>query len=157
MTVFVETPRLQLREWREEDIAPFVEMGQSADVMRHFPALMPEAETRTLVTALRNDIATNGHGAFAVARKDNGAFIGLCGCKAVMWPHSFPTNMEIGWRFAPSAWGHGFATEAARAALNHCFALTKIDLIVSFTVPANKPSWSVMERPGNVAPDRSRF
>jgi RimJ/RimL family protein N-acetyltransferase len=148
MTAYVETPRLILRSWRESDAASFIAMGQDPLVMRHFPQLMEPAETRAYIDGQNAYIAEHGHGGFAIERKDTGAFAGVCGCKALTWPHRFPTNVEIGWRFHPSAWGQGFATEAARAALAHCFSVTDLDMIVSFTVLANKPSWSVMERLG---------
>ncbi|MCU6452853.1 GNAT family N-acetyltransferase [Sphingomonas sp. A2-49] len=56
--------------------------------------------------------------------------------------------MEIGWRFEPAHRGHGYAFEAARASLDHVWATTDTDHIVAITVPANAPSWRLMERLG---------
>ena len=62
----------------------------------------------------------------------------------------FTPAVEIGWRLSPAHWGKGYATEGAKAALRFGFEDLNLDQIVSFTVPANKPSWSVMERIGMV-------
>ena len=60
----------------------------------------------------------------------------------------FTPAVEIGWRLAPAHWGKGYATEAAKAAVRFGFEDLNLDQIVSFTVAANKSSWSVMERLG---------
>jgi ribosomal-protein-alanine N-acetyltransferase len=140
------TQRLILRQWSPDDLVAAIALGQDPAVMRHYPALQTEAATRAMVEGHRAHIDKFGFGSFAVERRDTGALIGICGCKNLDWPHTLPSNIEVGWRFTPSAWGHGFATEAARAALDHCFALTGVEQIFAFTVQANQPSWSVMER-----------
>jgi ribosomal-protein-alanine N-acetyltransferase len=56
--------------------------------------------------------------------------------------------VEVGWRLARAAWGHGYATEGARAALDFGFLRAGLHEIVSFTVPANRRSRQVMERLG---------
>ena len=56
--------------------------------------------------------------------------------------------MEIGWRLGADHWGHGYATEGARAALAFAFEVLGLEEIVSFTVPANARSRRVMERIG---------
>jgi len=60
----------------------------------------------------------------------------------------FTPAVEVGWRLGPAFWGKGYASEAARAALRIGFEELNLDQIVSFTVPANKASWAVMERLG---------
>lgn len=142
------TNRLILRPMRDADRAPFAAMGQDTAVMRFFPQLMSHGEAMAFVDAQIADLAAHGFGAFAVTIRDSHQFAGICGCKLLKWPHHFPTNVEIGWRFASSFWGHGYATEAARAALDHYFALTGDREVVSFTVQANRGSWKVMERLG---------
>jgi ribosomal-protein-alanine N-acetyltransferase len=61
---------------------------------------------------------------------------------------AFTPAVEVGWRLAVEAWGHGYATEAARAALAFGFEERGLDEIVSFTTPANVRSRAVMERIG---------
>lgn len=60
----------------------------------------------------------------------------------------FTPCVEVGWRLAAEHWGHGYATEAARASVNFGFQLLNLKEIVSFTVPANYKSRRVMERIG---------
>jgi RimJ/RimL family protein N-acetyltransferase len=59
---------------------------------------------------------------------------------------AFTPAVEVGWRLAREHWGHGYATEAARAAIAFGFDVVGLDEIVSFTSPANERSWRVMER-----------
>jgi RimJ/RimL family protein N-acetyltransferase len=142
----ISTSRLILRAWERDDFEPFAALNGDPVVMRHFPSVMTADESRALMAAHQLHIDQHQFGAFAVVRRDTGEFIGACGCKYITWPHSLPTQVEIGWRFAVSSWGHGFATEAARGALHHCFETSGLNMISSFTVQANRPSWSVMER-----------
>jgi RimJ/RimL family protein N-acetyltransferase len=142
------TPRLILRRWKDGDFAPFAAMNADALVMRHFPAPMSAEETRGTIENYEVHFEAHGFGTWAVELRDTGALIGACGCKYISWPHSLPSNVEIGWRFAASAWGQGLATEAARAALDDAFARCGLGCVMSFTVQANAPSWRVMERLG---------
>lgn len=142
----IETPRLILRRWQQRDHESAIAMGLDPLVMRHFPALQSAEETRALVEARERHFEEHGFGTWAVELKDTGGLIGACGCKYLTWPHTLPSDVEVGWRFHAAAWGKGYATESAAAALKHALSRTKLDLIVSFTVQANTPSWSVMER-----------
>ena len=81
-------------------------------------------------------------------RLDTGGFIGFTGLSAPSFEAPFTPAVEVGWRLAPDAWGNGFATEAAEAALRFGFETIGLDEIVSFTVPANVRSRAVMERLG---------
>ena len=90
----------------------------------------------------------DGFGLWALERRDNGEFIGFTGLAWVPWSAHFTPAIEVGWRLAPKAWGHGYATEAAREAVRFGFEDAGLDEIVSFTVPANVRSRAVMERLG---------
>jgi ribosomal-protein-alanine N-acetyltransferase len=68
-----------------------------------------------------------------------------------MWqtfPAPFTPALEVGWRLAAHAWGHGYATEAGNASLQHAFDAIKVDEVVSMTSVSNTPSRAVMERLG---------
>jgi ribosomal-protein-alanine N-acetyltransferase len=65
-----------------------------------------------------------------------------------MFQAHFTPCVEIGWRLAREYWGHGYATEGARASLRFAFETLRLDEVVSFTVPANRRSRRVMERLG---------
>jgi RimJ/RimL family protein N-acetyltransferase len=92
--------------------------------------------------------AERGYGPWAVEVPGVASFIGYVGLLVPTFEARFTPCVEIGWRLAFPAWGHGYATEAARLALAFGFAEGGLDEIVSFTVPANHRSVAVMERLG---------
>jgi RimJ/RimL family protein N-acetyltransferase len=145
----IETPRLLLRPWIDADRTPFAAMGADPQVMQHFPGLLSRAESDAMVDRIAAMMADQGFGLWAVEQRDSGDFIGFCGLGQVNFPCPVEGEVEIGWRLARSAWGQGFAREAAQACLNWGFGhgMTRI---VSFTVPANVRSWGLMERLGMV-------
>jgi RimJ/RimL family protein N-acetyltransferase len=144
----IATERLVLREWRDLDVEPFIEMNADPVVMEFFPEPYSPERTRRFVARIRECWAERGYGLWAVERKDMAGFIGYVG----LWPATFPAHftpaVEVGWRLAADQWGHGYATEAARAALAHGFDSLGLEEIVSFTSTVNVRSWRVMERLG---------
>jgi ribosomal-protein-alanine N-acetyltransferase len=144
----IETARLALSAWTEAERAPFVAMCADPEVMHDYPApdAAPTANARfdRYMAAHERD----GFGKWALRRKDDGAFLGLCGVSPI-WPTLAPApGLEIGWRLARDAWGHGYASEAARAALADIFARTDAAEVISFTLPTNTRSLAVMARLG---------
>jgi len=144
----IETARLCLRQWRDADYAPFAALNADAEVMRYFPALLTRAESDGLAARCREKIDTLGWGFWACERKADGAFIGFVGLNVPATTLPFSPCVEIGWRLAREAWGQGFATEGARAALAVGFEQIRQEEIVSFTALANQRSRAVMERLG---------
>lgn len=151
----LHTPRLLMRAWRDEDRQPFAAMNADPQVMRFFPSLLQSHESDALVSHYREQHAERGFTVWAleVAESARGPapFIGFTGLSIpsfqAPFEHSNPL-VEVGWRLSPHWWGMGLASEAARAALAYGFDVVGLDEIVSFTVPANEPSWRVMERIG---------
>ena len=144
----VSTNRLQLRGWRDADRAPFAAMNADPVVMEHFPAPLDRAASDALVDRFLEHWAEHGFGIWAVERRDDAQFIGFAGMYRPSFEAHFTPAVEVGWRLAREAWGHGYATEAGAAALRFGFEHARLDEIVSFTVPANERSWRVMERIG---------
>jgi RimJ/RimL family protein N-acetyltransferase len=144
----VRTERLLLRTWRRTDLAPFAALNRDPAVMEHFPSMRTRAESDALVRSFRRLWREDGHGPWAVERLEDGAFIGFVGLVTPRFEAHFTPAVEVGWRLAHSAWGHGYATEAGRAALAFGFERLQLDEIVSFTAPANARSRAVMERLG---------
>ncbi|MDQ6688825.1 MAG: GNAT family N-acetyltransferase [Actinomycetota bacterium] len=142
------TPRLLLRQWREDDLAPFHAMSTDPVVMEHFPALSTYDQTREALSRHRDQLLRGKPGLYAVERRDNHEFIGFTGLAAPAFQSGFTPCVEIGWRLVPEAWGNGFATEGARACLAHGFDVLGLDEIVSFTSRANLRSQAVMRRLG---------
>ena len=142
------TERLVLRRFREADRAPFATMNGDPRVMEHFPRPLTEAESDAFVDRIIAHWAQDGHGLWAVERRDDGRFLGFTGLVLERFDFPFVPAVEVGWRFAVDAWGHGYATEAARVAVRYGFEELALDEILSWTIPANAPSRRVMERIG---------
>lgn len=147
MTEFCTT-RLLLRHWREEDRRPFAEMGLDAEVMEHFPATLSRAESEAWVERVGADLERRGWGLWAVEELGTGRFIGFTGLNVPGFEAPFMPAVEIGWRLRRDAWGHGYASEAARGVLVAAFDDLELDEIVSFTATTNVRSQAVMERIG---------
>lgn len=146
--IVTETERLILRQWRDEDIEPFVRMNADPNVMQYFPSLYSADQTRALVERVRNDIDRNGWGFWAAQRKDTSEFIGFIGINQVNEGLAFAPCVDIGWRLAKEHWGVGFATEGALASLAYGFDQAGMDEIVSITPTTNQPSERVMQKIG---------
>ena len=144
----LETERLILREWRDADREPFAALNADPRVVEHLPGPLDRTASDALVDRIVARWASDGHGQWAVERRDDGRFIGFVGLAAPGFEAAFTPCVEVGWRLAVEAWGHGYATEAAQAALRFGFERLGLDEIVSFTIPANVRSRAVMERLG---------
>jgi ribosomal-protein-alanine N-acetyltransferase len=146
----ITSERLILRRWREEDLSPFAAINADPTAMRFMPGVMSLEETRALIGRIEDHHRAHGFGILAVEVRGVAPFVGFVGLQRVGFEAAFTPAVEIGWRLAPAFWGKGYATEGARAALRFGFEVLTLDQIVSFTVAANKASWSVMERIGMV-------
>jgi ribosomal-protein-alanine N-acetyltransferase len=144
----LETPRLLLRQWRASDREPFAALNADPVVMEHFVAPIGQAESDAFVDRQIANLAGRGYGLWAVEVRDGAPFIGFVGLESPAYEAPFTPAVEVGWRLARAAWGNGFATEAARAALDFGFDRLRLGEIVSFTAPANVRSIAVMERLG---------
>ena len=144
------TERLVLRQWREADREPFAQLNADPEVMRFFPAPLGREQSDAMVSRIHDLIEAQGWGLWAVERRDTGAMVGFTGLAVPRHPLPFQPCVEVGWRLARSAWGHGFATEAAREALRVGFDELGLAEVVSFTTVTNTRSRAVMERLGMV-------
>jgi len=148
LPVEIETERLLLRQWREGDAAPFAALNADPRVMEHFVAPLTRAGSDGLIERSRVAIARRGWGLWAVERRADRRFLGFVGLTVVRDEMPFAPAVEAAWRLAHAAWGNGFATEAARAALRFAFGKLDLDEVVSYTAAANRRSIAVMERLG---------
>lgn len=144
----VRAARVLLRGWRDGDLAPFAALNADPQVMEHFPAPLTRAESDAFIGRVIEGWAVNGFGLWAVERAADHEFLGFTGLTRPRFDAPFMPAVEVGWRFARAAWGMGYATEAADAALAFGFETVGLDEIVSFTAPANVRSWRVMGRLG---------
>jgi RimJ/RimL family protein N-acetyltransferase len=144
----IETNRLQLRHWRTEDLPAFAAMNADPRVVEFLPKALDRAESDARAARIRQHFAIHGFGLWAVEVPGVADFIGFVGLSIAEFEAHFTPCVEVGWRLAHEYWGLGYATEAARAALDFGFNRLALKEIVSFTVPANRRSRAVMERIG---------
>ncbi|GAA0988306.1 GNAT family N-acetyltransferase [Acrocarpospora macrocephala] len=138
------TERLILRRWRDVDREPFAALNADPQVMEHFPARLTREESDLLVDRIEAGFEARGFGLWAVEIAATGEFIGFTGLAVP----GFRPGVEIGWRLARSAWGYGYASEAARAVLAEGFERHDLREIISFTAAENIRSRAVMRRIG---------
>lgn len=144
----LRTERLVLRPWRSEDRAPFAAMNADPLVMRHFPGVLAPAQSDALVEVIEDHFGRLGFGLWAVEVVGVAPFIGFVGLAPVTFAVPFDERFEVSWRLASAHWGCGYATEAATEVLRAAFGPLGLAGVVSFTIPANRPSTAVMERIG---------
>jgi len=144
----LETPRLILRPWREEDLEPFAAMNRDPEVMRYFPSTSDLEASRALIERARASFTALGFGPWAVERPGIDPFIGFIGLSVPRFQAHFTPCVEIGWRLARRHWGLGLATEGARAVLDHALGPLGLREVVSFTTETNLPSRRVMDKLG---------
>ncbi|WP_433257356.1 GNAT family N-acetyltransferase [Streptosporangium sp. CA-135522] len=144
----METERLIMRRWREADREPFAALNADPEVMKHFPAPLTREQSDAMVDRIESGFDRHGYGLWALEVRATGEFVGFTGLAWQTFEAHFTPALEVGWRLARSAWGYGYASEAARAALRHGFGPAGRDEIVSMTAVANLRSRAVMERLG---------
>ncbi|RDI16871.1 RimJ/RimL family protein N-acetyltransferase [Pseudacidovorax intermedius] len=156
----LQGPRVRLRPWQPDDLAPFAAMSADAQTMAYFLSTMDRAESELMAQRCQALIDAQGWGFWAVELAGAGAdgpFIGLCGMNRPAWPLPFAPCVEIGWRLARPWWGQGLAAEAAALALDVGFAELGLDEIVAFTAVDNRRSRALMERLGMARDEAEDF
>lgn len=146
--ITLTTARLYLRPWRPEDLPYFAALNADPRVMEHFPKVLTSEESQRQAAAVAAQFHTHGFGAWAVEVPGVADFVGFVGLSIPTFEAHFTPCVEIGWRLACEHWGRGYATEAARAAVECGLGQLGLEEIVAFTVPANWRSIRVMEQLG---------
>ena len=144
----LETDRLILRTWHDEDLQPMLAINQDPKVMEYFPELQDLEATKKLIVRINSHFEKYGYTVYATERKDSGEFIGFIGLFTPEFESHFTPSTEIGWRLSSNHWGQGFATEGAKAVLDYAFRELKMPEIVSFTAAGNAKSIRVMQKIG---------
>ena len=142
------TTRLLLRSWLATDLAPFAALNADRETMRFMPRCLEAGESAALAAAAQAELERRGFGLWALALRESAQFIGYVGLSVPSFTAHFTPCTEVSWRLQRDQWGHGYATEAARACLHFAFATLQVPEVVSFTVPDNLRSRRVMERLG---------
>lgn len=141
-SVRLETRRLVLRRWREEDVVPMTAVTGDPEVMRWIRdgSLLDAKQTRSRIRTWELEWDTHGFGLFAVELKSTGQLAGFAGLSV---PHFLPELLpavEIGWRLGREHWGRGLASEAAAAVVQFGFDSRGLERIVSIIQVGNSAS-----------------
>ena len=147
----LETERLIMRAWRESDLDAYAAMMGHEDIGRFLGGPLSRPDAWRSLAGMLGHWVLRGYGLWAVDRKSDGALVGRVG---LINPEGWPA-LEVGWTLARPYWGQGYATEAARAALRHAFAITDLAQMISLIHPENRASQKVAERLGEVKGGRT--
>jgi RimJ/RimL family protein N-acetyltransferase len=147
----LETERLILRGLGNEDFEALAAIMADPQVTRYLSGEpLSRSDTWRNLAASLGHWQLRGYGTWAVERKSDGAFIGRVG---MLNPEGWP-GLEVGWTLGRPYWGAGYATEAARAALNYAFLTQPVERIISVIDPDNVPSQAVAVRLGETRGER---
>jgi RimJ/RimL family protein N-acetyltransferase len=144
----VRTARLVLRGWQPDDRAPFAALNADPTVVEYLIGALDRRASDELAARIEADWAEHGYGLWAVEVPGEAPFVGYVGLNRADFDAPFTPAVEVGWRLAAAAWGHGYATEGGEAALAFGFDQLAMSEIVSFTARGNRRSRRVMERLG---------
>ena len=143
----ITTERLIMRGWREADLALWAAMNADPEVRRYVGPLLTFEQAAAWVLNYQDDLDRYGFGFWAVEIRASGEFIGFTGLNTMDEGMPF-SGVELGWRLARPAWGHGYATEAGLAALRYGFGTVGLPEVVAVTMARNVRSQAVMRRIG---------
>ena len=143
----ISTRRLRLRPWHDSDMAAFAELHADAEVMRDLGGPFDAAASKDKLSRYRTAYAALGICRWAVETPD-GTFVGYAGLMPSRPTHPLGEHFDIGWRLCRRAWGMGYATEAANAALDDAFDRLGLVEVLAYTAPDNRRSQAVMKRLG---------
>ena len=151
VTLKLETDRLLIRDWEEDDADAALEIFGSADVAPWLsPAIdkVPDAATMRLILQSWIEAQPNfvlPAGRWAVARRDDGEVVGALVIRLLP---PYEEDLEIGWQLRPSAWGNGYATEASRGLMSWAFKEGDVDELFAVARPNNKRAIATAQRLG---------
>jgi ribosomal-protein-alanine N-acetyltransferase len=144
----LQTERLRIRAWRDDDLDAVAAMNADPRVMEFFPSALTREESAARLARSRAGVTAGGIGFRPVEVLGGPAFVGMVGLLVPDFAAHFTPTVEIAWRLCPEHWGRGYATEAARALLAYGFGDLALPEIVAFTTTANVRSRRVMEKLG---------
>lgn len=142
----LETQRLILRGLCEEDLDAYAEMYGDSEVVRYIGSGKPLSRQQSWrsMAMMLGHWQLRGYGMWAVEERQSSEMIGRIGC----WqPEGWP-GFEIGWMLRRAYWGHGFATEGAKAAMDYAFGEMQQSRVMSLISPENSASRRVAQKLG---------
>lgn len=143
----LNTERLLLRTFEKDDLDPFAAMVSNLEVMQRATYdgnTMTRTQAWNWLCFMLGHWHMRGFGIWGIEEKSSGELIGRTGLQ--FWDCF--EDVELVWMLAKSAWGKGFASEGARAAIDHGLNTLALPRIVAVIHPENKPSIRLAERLG---------
>ena len=145
--ISLRTSRLTLRSWHEADRDAFAALNADPEVTWDMGGPLVRSESDAKFDRYLRTWEEHGHGRWALEDMDR-HFIGYAGVQPAAAQHPLGAHAEIGWRLARAAWDKGYATEAARAALEDAFTRLGMSEVLAYTSSDNARSQAVMARLG---------
>jgi ribosomal-protein-alanine N-acetyltransferase len=151
----IQTSRLVLRPFTENDIDRFHEILIEKDMLRYFPKTDPPPwdKVQTMVLGIIKHWNERGYGLWAVEPKSPRVLMGRCGLQYL--PDT--DEIEVDGLLSREAWNKGYATEAAKASLRYGFHELKLDFVVGIVHPKNMASRRVLEKIGMTLSERKQY
>jgi RimJ/RimL family protein N-acetyltransferase len=148
--ISISTPRLVLRRWREDDMAPMSAINADPEVMRWIGdgSVRDEQQTKAAIEEWERTWDRHGFGLFALELRASRELIGFTGLGVPEFLREVMPAVEIGWRLGRPFWGRGLATEAARAAVRFGLIDCGLEQIVSIAQVGNDASEHIMAKLG---------
>ena len=143
--LIIETERLIIRPFREEDFEPAYRMNLDAEVTKYTGdggVVSREETERRIREDVFTDYEKHGFGRLAVELKSENKFIGFTGLKYL----EDLKEVDLGYRFMKNYWGMGIATESAKASINLGFEKLGLSKIIAMTLPENTGSIHVLDK-----------
>ena len=142
----LETERMILRRWREDDREPFARLNADPRVMEFQLGVLSREQSDRFFGHIVAHFLECGFCLYATELKANQRLLGFIGIHIPTFQAAFMPCVEIGWRLAADVWGQGLATEGGRVVLRHSFEVLGLKEIVSFTAAINSRAQRVMQK-----------
>lgn len=146
--IYIETPRIYIRDWKRDDLKSFISLNEDPQVMQYFLKTLTPVESIAQFNKMKDEISNYGYGVFALERKEDHAFLGFTGFHNITFNVDFAPAVEICWRLHAEYWNQGYVTEAAKACLDFAQKNYDFDEVYAFTSLPNKSSERVMQKTG---------
>ena len=143
--MILDTPRLRLRCWDQGDGDAFAAMHADPAVMHDYGGPISRSESDAKLARYAATYRQRGYCRWAIESREGG-FLGYAGIMCSRPDHPLGSHVDIGWRLMRRAWGQGYATEAAQAAMNDAFVRVGLAEVIAYTAPDNFRSQAVMAR-----------
>ena len=153
----LQTSRLILRNWKQNDIEPFAILNSDPRVCEFLPNVLSQEETLTSVIKIQSHFKKHAFGLFAVELISTKTFIGFVGLKYFSFDSHFTPSVELAWRLSWKNWGQGLATEAAQKVTQYGFKTLGLPEILAITAKNNQRSRRVMEKLGMFTNEDENF